>query len=110
MKDCIFCKIARDEVPSRKAHHEEGVIVSFPDIDQRVAGHTLVIPVEHYRWFDEVPDEVADKLFRAARHVSRQLREEIGADYIQLSIIGTDVPHVHVHLLPRFLKDKPPTP
>jgi histidine triad (HIT) family protein len=106
---CIFCKIAAGAIPSRKVHHEDNSIVSFLDIDQKIPGHTLVIPVDHYAWFYELPDEVANKLFRAARHVAQALKEEMHADYIQLSIIGTDIPHVHLHLLPRFTKDKPPS-
>ncbi len=108
MNDCIFCKIATGEIPSQKAHHEDNDIVSFLDINQDVPGHTLVIPVAHYQWFYELPDEIANKLFRVARHVAQKLKDEKKADYIQLSIVGADVPHVHVHLLPRFFKDKPP--
>ena len=106
MEECVFCKIARDEIPSRKAHHEEGHIVSFPDISQKVPGHTLVIPVKHYRWFYEMPEELSIKLFRVARDLSKKLKEEYKADFVQLSIIGEQMPHVHVHLLPRKLTDK----
>jgi len=109
MNDCIFCKIAADEIPARHAHHEDNTIVSFLDMNQNVRGHTLVIPVEHYRWFYDMPDEEAGRLFRAARNIAKELKEEMKADYVQLSILGADVPHVHVHLLPRFFKDKPPT-
>jgi histidine triad (HIT) family protein len=109
MENCIFCKIALGEIPSRKVHHEDNSIVSFLDIDQAVPGHTLVIPVGHYQWFYELPDDIASKLFRAARQVAQELKEEMNADYVQLSIIGTDIPHVHIHLLPRFLKNKPPS-
>lgn len=108
MDDCIFCKIASGEIPSRKIHHEDNSIVSFLDINQDIPGHTLIIPVEHYNWFYELPDEIANKLFRAVRHLAQELKEKTKADYIQLSIVGADIPHVHVHLLPRFLKDKPP--
>ena len=109
MENCIFCKIAAGEIPSRKVHHEDNTIVSFLDIDQKIPGHTLVIPVAHHHWFDELPDEIGDSLFRAARHVARELKKEMKADYVQLSIVGTDIPHTHIHLLPRFLKDKPPS-
>ncbi len=108
MESCIFCKIAIGEIPSRKVHHEDKIVVSFLDMNQDIPGHTLVIPVEHHSWFYELPDDIANKLFRAARHVAQELKEKMKADYIQLSIIGTDIPHVHLHLLPRFLKDKPP--
>lgn len=108
MTECIFCKIASSEVPSEKTHHEDGAIVSFLDINQAIPGHTLVIPVEHHRWFYDMPEELSVKLFRAARHIANELKEKMNADYVQLSIVGTDIPHVHVHLLPRFFKDKPP--
>ena len=112
MKDfenCIFCKIAAGEVPSQKAHHEGNLFVSFPDIHPKAPGHTLLIPVEHYTWFYDMPDDLSDKLFRTAKKLARELKEKVGADYIQMSIIGTDVPHVHVHLIPRTFGDKLPS-
>lgn len=106
MEDCIFCKIARGEIPSRKIHHEEGSVVSFLDINQDAPGHTLVIPAEHYNWFHELPDELSGKLFRASKHVAAELKERYEADYVRLSVVGTDIPHVHVHLIPRKFSDK----
>jgi histidine triad (HIT) family protein len=106
MENCIFCKIAHDEIPTRKAHHEDGQIVSFLDINQRVPGHTLVIPTEHYRWFYDLPENLYVRLFRAARHIAEDLKKEYNADYVQLAVVGEAVPHVHVHLLPRKLTDK----
>ncbi len=103
MENCIFCKIAAGEVPSQKEHHEDDVVVSFPDLHPRAPGHTLVIPVEHYRWFYEVPDEISNKLFKAARHLAIKLKEETGADYVKLDIDGRDVGHVHIHLIPQML-------
>ena len=105
MNDCIFCKIAKDEVPAQKAHHEDNSIVSFPDLHPVAPGHTLVIPVEHYRWFQDMPDELSDKLFRAAKKIAKELKQQTGADYVRLSIVGKDVPHVHIHLVPQFMKD-----
>jgi histidine triad (HIT) family protein len=103
MENCIFCKIAKGEIPSRKAHHEDNSIVSFLDINQDVPGHTLVIPVEHYRWFYDLPDELSNKLFRTAKQIAKELKENYSADYVRLSIIGTDLPHVHIHLFPQNL-------
>ena len=108
MKDCIFCKIIAGEVPSEKAHHEDERIVSFPDAHPVQPGHTLVVPAKHYQWFWELPDDLANDLFKVARTLARSLKEKTGADYIQLSIVGKNVPHVHLHLIPRFTKDNPP--
>jgi histidine triad (HIT) family protein len=109
MDDCIFCKIASGDIVTSKTEHEDGTIISFPDIKPVSPGHTLVIPKEHYHWFYELPDDISDKLFRAARHIAKQLKEETGADYIHLSIVGKDVPHVHIHLIPRMIGDKLPS-
>lgn len=106
MPDCIFCKIVAGKIPSEKIHHEDDEIVSFPDVHPVASGHTLVVPVEHYRWFDDLPDELANKLFRAARKIAKELKQQTGADYVHLSIVGKDIPHVHIHLIPRKLSEK----
>ena len=105
MKDCIFCKIVAGEIPTQKAHHEDDKIVSFPDYKPVRPGHTLVVPAEHYQWFWQLPDDIANDLFKVARKLAVQLKETTDADYIQLSIVGKDVPHVHIHLIPRKLED-----
>lgn len=103
MPDCIFCKIAKGEIPSRKVHHEDDLVVSFPDLHPRAPGHTLIIPVEHYVWFQDMPDELSDRIFRASKKIAKQLKEEYKADYIKLRINGQDIPHVHIHLIPAML-------
>lgn len=105
MNDCIFCKIARGEIPSQKEHHENDLIVSFPDINPRAPGHTLLIPAEHHTWFQDMPDMLSDQLFRVAKKVALELKRKHSADYIQLAISGEDVPHVHIHLIPRKLAE-----
>jgi len=99
--NCIFCKIARDEISSEKAHHESGEIFSLPDIHPVAPGHTLVIPVEHHQWFYDLPDDLSDKLFRTAKRLAKDLKEKYQSDFIELKIIGIDVPHTHIHLIPR---------
>jgi len=108
MENCIFCKIAAGEVPSEKIHHEDDLFVSFPDIHPRAPGHTLLIPTAHHTWFYDLPDDLSDKFFRTAKKLARELKEKTGADYVQMSIIGTDVPHVHAHLIPRHFGDRLP--
>ena len=103
--NCIFCKIVAGEIPSQKTHHEDAQVVSFPDIHPVREGHTLVVPVAHYQWFWELPDDVANDLFKVARTLAKELKEKTGADYVQLSIVGKDVPHVHLHLVPRTFND-----
>jgi histidine triad (HIT) family protein len=109
MEDCIFCKIGQGDIVTEKTEYEGGAIISFLDIHPSAPGHTLVIPRMHYHWFYELPDEISDKLFRACKTIAKKLKEDTGADYIHLSIVGKDVPHVHVHLIPRKFGDRLPS-
>ena len=75
------------------------------DIHPKAPGHTLLIPKAHYQWFDELPDDLSDHLFRTAQVLARELKRKDGTDYVHLSIVGKDVPHVHIHLIPRKLSE-----
>lgn len=108
MKNCIFCKIASGEIPTKKIY-EDGDVIAFPDREPKTPGHTLLIPKEHHVWFQDLPDKLSDHLFRIAKSIAKELKAKNGADYVHLSIVGKDVPHVHVHLMPRKLGDKLPS-
>lgn len=103
-ENCIFCKIISGAIPAEKTYADENVI-AFLDIHPKAPGHTLLVPKDHYQWFQELPDAISDHLFRTAKKLALQLKEEYGADYIHLSIVGKDVPHVHVHLIPRTVRE-----
>ncbi len=107
MENCIFCKIVRGEIPTH-ATYENEFVMAFPDIHPKTPGHTLVVPKEHHEWFYEVPGEIANEWFSAAQFLALKLKEEHGADYVQLSIIGKDIPHAHMHLIPRKLNNPIP--
>ncbi len=108
MENCIFCKIVSGEIPTHPTYENE-FVVAFPDIHPVVPGHTLVIPKKHHQWFYEVPTEEANEWFGAAQAIAVGLKEKTGADYVHLSIVGKDVPHAHIHLMPRKMGDKLPT-
>ncbi len=76
MDDCIFCKIAKGEIPSQKVY-EDDTVVAFLDIHPKAPGHTLLIPRAHYHWFTDMPDELSDKVFRAAKRVALELKEPL---------------------------------
>ncbi len=107
MENCIFCKIVEGGIPANKTY-EDDQIIAFLDIHPKAPGHTLLIPKEHHRWFYELPDDVAADLFKAAKVVSLKLKEEYQSDFVRLGIVGTDVPHVHVHLIPQNLSQGGP--
>ncbi len=104
MDTCIFCKIAAGAIPSSKVY-EDDMLFAFLDIHPVAPGHTLLIPKAHYRWFDELPDGLSDHLFRTAKKLAHDMKQKDGVDYVHLSIVGKDVPHVHVHLIPRAMKE-----
>lgn len=99
MENCIFCKIVRGEIPAKKVYEDEFTI-GFLDTHPKAPGHTLLIPKDHYKWFLDLPDNIYDKLFQSAKKVGLNLKKEYEADYIRLGIVGTDVDHTHIHLIP----------
>lgn len=99
MENCIFCKIVKGEIPAEKIYEDDKVI-GFLDIHPKAPGHTLLIPKEHYRWFIDLPDTLYSDLFISAKKLGQKLKVDYEADYIRLGIVGTDVEHVHVHLIP----------
>jgi histidine triad (HIT) family protein len=103
-EDCIFCKIVRGQIPSHKTY-EDDTSIAFLDIHPKAPGHTLLIPKAHHQWFQDLPNDISDPLFRAAKKIARDIKEKYGADYVRLGILGTDVPHVHIHLIPQKFTD-----
>lgn len=98
--NCIFCKIVQKVIPAEIIFEDE-VSIAFLDIHPKAPGHALLIPKDHYQWFIDTPDELSAKLFRNAKNIAKDLKEKYSADYIRLGIVGTDVPHVHIHLIPQ---------
>ncbi|HEY6020228.1 MAG TPA: HIT domain-containing protein [Candidatus Paceibacterota bacterium] len=99
MENCVFCKIVAGDIPSNKVY-EDNQVIAFLDIHPKGPGHTLVIPKEHYRWFEEMPEDLYTHVFKVVRDLSIKMKQG-GADHVQVGIVGKDVPHVHVHLIPR---------
>lgn len=105
MENCIFCKIAAGEVSADRVY-EDDAVVAFLDISPKAPGHTLLVPKTHYQWFQDLPDDMYTNLFLAAKKIAQDIKVQNNADYVRLGIVGTDVPHVHIHLVPQKLSDK----
>ncbi len=102
MGDCVFCKIASGTIPNETLQeHASGSVISFLDIHPKAPGHTLVVPKKHCRWFLDMPRDEFSTLMHVVQEHAQRLKEEYSAEYIQVSIVGDEVPHVHVHLIPR---------
>lgn len=109
----VFTKIVRGELPCYKIYEDERVL-AFLDIEPEAEGHTLVIPkVEVDRVYD-LGDEDYGAVMAAVKKLARHM-EDVTGQRTMIKIVGTDVPHAHVHLLPinenwageRFLKPTP---
>jgi len=102
--DCIFCKIIKGEIPSAKVY-EDDKILAFLDINPVNYGHTLIIPKEHHQMMPDVPDELLAYCYVKAKELMIRMKPALEADYITVSVVGLDVPHFHIHLIPRYYDD-----
>jgi histidine triad (HIT) family protein len=104
MNDCIFCKIVKGEIPADVVYEDDRVI-AFLDIKPVNPGHALVIPKSHHPTILETPDNVVSDIFVKAKKLMAAIKEVVNADYVVLSVVGVDVPHFHLHLIPRYHED-----
>lgn len=102
MSDCIFCKIAKGEIPSFKVY-EDDKFFAFLDITPRNPGHTLVIPKEHHRWLWDAPN--IGEYYEVVGRLANAIRAGLETDWVVSLVIGEEVPHAHVWLVPRFEGD-----
>ena len=94
----IFTKIIEGEIPSYKIY-EDDKTYAFLDIHPEVKGHTLVVPKNETDKIYELPDEDYQALMSAVKKLSKHMESKLGRR-ILWKVVGTDVPHAHVHLLP----------
>ena len=94
----VFSKIVKGEIPCYKIYEDEKNL-AFLDINPESKGHTLVIPKVEVDKIYELEDEDYASLFSAVKKVARRMEEVFGARTF-MKVVGTDVPHAHVHLMP----------
>ncbi len=104
MQDCIFCKIIKGEIPCYKVYEDKNVL-AFLDIKPATKGHTLVIPKKHFKTIYETDDKSLTSLVLAIKKLAPKIQEALNARGIHLVVAGEDVPHTHVHIIPRFEND-----
>ncbi len=99
MKESIFTKIAMGELPCHKVYEDE-LTLAFLDINPVEPGHTLVITKRQVEFIWDLPDDDYQALMTTCKRVGLRLREVLGRPYVGEMVVGTDVPHAHVHLIP----------
>lgn len=103
MENCIFCKIVKGELPCYKVWEDEKYL-AFLDINPSSKGHTLVIPKTHYQWVYDVPE--FGEYWEAALAVTKKIQKALKPMYVSYFTHGILVPHAHIHIIPRYDKDK----
>jgi len=109
MTDCLFCKIVRGEISSHKIYEDQDAF-AFLDIHPLTEGHCMVIPQKHYEKLEEMPKAEVGKLFEAVRIVTEKVQKAMNttASTIGMNngkLAGQVVPHVHIHIIPRYVGD-----
>jgi histidine triad (HIT) family protein len=107
--ECIFCKIIDGEIPAVKVLDEE-MVVAFMDINPSSKGHMLVIPKNHAENIFEIPESDLAALIKAVKRCAKAAKEALKAEGItilQLNGTASDqiVPHLHIHIIPRWKND-----
>ncbi|MBK6363645.1 MAG: HIT family protein [Saprospiraceae bacterium] len=95
----IFTKIILGEIPCYKVAENDNYF-AFLDIRPLVKGHTLVIPKKEIDYIFDMEDRALAEMFSFTKRVAMVLKEEVECTRIGISVIGLEVPHAHVHLIP----------
>lgn len=108
-EDCIFCKIANGDIPS-KTLYEDGEFRVILDLGPATRGHALILPKEHAADLYELPGETAAKAMVLAKKMALTMREKLRCDGLNLvqnngEAAGQTIPHFHLHLIPRYEND-----
>jgi histidine triad (HIT) family protein len=110
VKECVFCKIIRGEIPCCKVY-EDDLILAFLDIAPFNIGHTVIIPKDHQNSITTLDEIYANRIIKIAPKIGVALMRTINAEGFNLflnngSVAGQTVWHCHMHVLPRFAGDK----
>ena len=104
-KDCIFCKIAREEIPAKRIYENDNFF-SIPDANPKAKGHSLIISKKHFQNVLEMPVSLGIELIDAIKNTAAKVIQENKADGFNVvsnnfPAAGQVIMHVHWHILPR---------
>ena len=105
--DCIFCKIISKEIPV-KLLVETDLCIGFLDAFPLTKGHTLIIPKNHYEKIQDLPADVNSEIFSTMHKLISKVDSLTGATLVAIhngKDSGQEIPHVHIHLIPRSKDD-----
>ncbi|MGI9118320.1 MAG: HIT family protein [Minisyncoccia bacterium] len=100
MEKTIFQKIIDREIPADIVY-EDDVCIVILDINPVTLGHSLVITKNPYRWITDVPDADISHAFVLVKKIIASMKKNIPCDFVIQSVVGDEVPHFHIHLIPQ---------
>lgn len=108
--NCIFCKIANGDIPSKSIYEDEQFKVIL-DLGPATKGHALILPKEHHRNIYDLPDESASGAMLLAKKMAIKMTDKLKCDGFNLvqnngEDAGQTVFHFHLHLIPRYKNDR----
>lgn len=95
----LFTRIVQGEIPCYKVAENESFL-AFLDINPLKKGHTLCIPKVEIDYLFDMPDDLIQEMFLFSKHVAKGLQAVIPCNRIGVTVIGLEVPHAHIHLIP----------
>lgn len=110
MDSCVFCKIIKGELPSQRVFESERII-AIMDIQPVNSGHVLIIPKDHQQSMNDLHSDYLQELMIVAQKVGRAYKKtKIKCEGYNLFLANgeaafQEVPHVHLHIFPRYKKD-----
>ena len=95
----IFTKIIKREIPAFIIH-EDDLFIAFLDINPIQKGHTLIVPKTEIDYFFDIEDDLLSKMLLFTKKIAKAIKKTIECKKISMSVIGLEVPHAHIHLIP----------
>jgi histidine triad (HIT) family protein len=95
----LFSRIVNGEIPCHKVAESDSCL-AFLDISPLAKGHTLVIPKKEVDYIFNVEDDLYGELWHFAKRVSKAVEKTVPCKRIGVAVIGLEVPHAHIHLIP----------
>jgi len=99
MEDSLFTKIIKGDIPAHKVYEDEQTI-AFLDIHPISAGHVLVVPKKQVAFLWDLDAATYQAVMAASQKLAIHMRQVLDVPYVGVQVIGVDIPHAHLHLIP----------
>ncbi|MFT0548878.1 HIT family protein [Allopusillimonas ginsengisoli] len=100
---CLFCSIAEKTIPATIVY-ETDTLVAFLDIRPIRPGHVLIIPRQHFDYFDDLPAPLAAEIVQLGQKLAKIMKAHYGVERVAFLFTGTDISHAHAHVVPMHTK------